>query len=77
MSEIKFDLTLKKKQQQIFCFFYAFRRLSRQKTNFIPSHFASLLFCLGRVGRWGRGGGGGLGGVILSGNAVTQFAPRK
>ena len=53
MSEIKFNLTLKKKNQ-IFCFFYAFicnnyvlptRQPSRQKTYFFPSNFASISSC--------------------------------
>ena len=50
MSEIKFNLTLKKKNQ-IFCFFYALLsiikiqptlQLSCQKTNIVSRHFVSI-----------------------------------
>ena len=56
MSEIKFDRTLKK--NQIFCFFMLLftiikllptLRLSRQKSNCFPSHFAWIWSCLGGI----------------------------
>ena len=52
MSEIKFDLTLKKKSN--FLFLLRFKllptlRLLRHKTNFFPSHFASIWSCLGAM----------------------------
>ena len=58
--EIKFDLTLKKSNFLFLLCFYKFtiikllptRRLSRQKTNFFPSHFAStwsFSACLGGI----------------------------
>ena len=55
MSEIKFDLTLKKNNNKFsFSFFILFiivmflliRRLSRQKPDLIPSYFASIASCL-------------------------------
>ena len=53
MSEIKFNLTLKKKIKFSVSFMLLFaiimflptRQLSRQKTHFFPSHFASISSC--------------------------------
>ena len=55
MNEIKFDLTLKKKSNFLFLLFTIIKllptlRLSRQKTNFFPSHFASIWSCSACLG---------------------------
>ena len=70
MSEIKFDLTLKKKIKFSASFMLLFTiikllrtlRLSRQKTNFFPSHFASIWSCSEC-----------LGGIILGKNVVLYL----
>ena len=66
MSEIKFDLTLKKKRKLLFTIIKVLPalRLSRQKTNSLSSHFAAIWSCSAC-----------LGGIILGEN--TYFAPRK
>ena len=69
MSEIKFDLTLKKSQFSV-SFMLSFTtikvlptlRLSRQKTNFFPNHFASIWSC--SVCLWG---------MILVKNVVLTY----
>ena len=52
MNEIKFDLTLKKSNFLfLLCFLFTIIKLlpslqlSRQKTNFFPSHFTSIWSC--------------------------------
>ena len=64
ISEIKFNLTLKKKIKFSVSFMLLFvitmflptRHLSRQKANFLPSHFASISSCSAcLVGiKWGK-----------------------
>ena len=69
MSEIKFDLTVKKSKFSV-SFMLLFTiikllptiRLSRQKTNFFPNHFASIWSCSVC-----------LGGMILVKNVVLTY----
>ena len=72
MSEIKFDLTVKKSKFSV-SFMLLFTiikllptiRLSRQKTNFFPNHFASIWSCSVC-----------LGGMILVKNVVLTYKLR-
>ena len=72
MSEIEFDLTVKKSKFSV-SFMLLFiiikllptLRLSRQKTNFFPNHFASIWSCLVC-----------LGGMILVKNVVLTYKLR-
>ena len=73
MSEIKFDLTVKKSKFSV-SFMLLFTiikllptlRLSRQKTNFFPNHFASIWSC--SVYLWG---------MILVRNVVLPYKLTK
>ena len=72
MSEIKFDLTVKKSKFSVSCMllFTIIKllptlRFSRQKTNFFPNHFSSIWSCLV-----------GLGGMILVKNVVLTYKLR-